>query len=52
MTVREANEIYEKIKSLDAETRRWFIIALAQIPETEEKPSIDSSVPDPKHHNV
>ena len=45
MTVREAQEIYEKVKALDAETRRWFITALSRIQETEGKPSADPSVP-------
>ena len=48
MTVREAQEIYEKLKSLDAETRRWFITALSQILETEGTHPTDPSVSDPE----
>lgn len=49
MTVKEAQEIYEKLKALDAETRRWLITALSQIPETEETLSADLSASDPEH---
>ena len=52
MTVREAQEIYEKIKALDAETRRWFITALSRTLETSEKPSADPFVSDPEHRTV
>ena len=52
MTVSEANEIYEKIKSLDAETRRWFITALFQTVGTEETLSADSSAPGPERRTV
>jgi aspartate/methionine/tyrosine aminotransferase len=42
-----SDEIYEKLKSLDAETRRWFITALSRIPETGGSSSADPSGPDP-----
>jgi hypothetical protein len=52
MTVREATEIYEKLKALDAETRRWLITALFRTLETEGKPSADPSFSDPERRNV
>ena len=52
MTVKEAQEIYEKVKALDAETRRWFITALSRIPETSGSSSADPSGSDPEHRTV
>ncbi len=49
MTVKEAQEIYEKFKALDAETRRWLITALSRIPENEGSSTLDPSASDPKH---